>query len=158
MAASCRISLSSVRSEIACADARSPSPNPSAALPGPTSDHHTPGASGSTSLRSRRSSGSHRARSGLATSKRQPGAASQQSLQAWIFLGIAVLLRQKAILRVGPLQWGWIRLSPLVPARPTSRREVLGRTAMWNPSTASCAMSCSMVRFGPISGGTLECD
>src|SRR6266508_1718050 len=67
-----------------CADARSPSPNPSAALPGLTSDHHTPGASGSTSLRSRRSSGSHRARSGLATSKRRPGAAWQQSLQACV--------------------------------------------------------------------------
>jgi len=67
-----------------CVDARSPSPNPSTALPGPTSDHRTPSASGSTSLRSRQSSGSHQARSRLATSKRRPGAASQQSLQACV--------------------------------------------------------------------------
>jgi len=32
------------------------------------------------------------------------------------FLGIAVLLRQKAILRVGPLQWEWIKETFDTPA------------------------------------------
>lgn len=53
-AASCKISLSSVRSEIARRSRRSPSPAPSLAAPDPASDHQAPSADGSTSARSPR--------------------------------------------------------------------------------------------------------
>src|SRR5436190_9689921 len=91
-----------------CEDENSRSPDPSDASPGPTSDPRTLCASGSTSPRSRQLNGSHPRSASLATSQHQPAATSQRSLQACVSSSpFAVLLDGKAILRVGPLHWGW---------------------------------------------------
>src|SRR5205807_8087172 len=93
-----------------CEDENSRSPDPSDASPGPTSDPRTLCASGSTSPRSRQLNGSHPRSASLATSQHQPAATSQRSLQACVSSSpFAVLLDGKAILRVGPLHWGWGR-------------------------------------------------
>jgi hypothetical protein len=61
-------------------------------------------------VRLKPASGTYRAnriRYRLGRSNHQPAATSQRSLRRLCFFAIAVLLSDKAILRVGPLPWGW---------------------------------------------------